>query len=349
MLSGDGDFTKGGVGEYSEINYKEYFAAYKRIIIAARGSEWYAKLLSTWQKAVFPRAVATVEATQTSEAVGPQGEKGPEDARKIALGNELSEFLQHLTISGEGINATPADLEANTNDSVSGVNANNAASEIATASDAAPEAAAEETPEVAASAGQGADDNSAGDPSHADSETDKEEGVLSYAGSEHRSVTEPVHSSNNGDSASISRSRRAPRPSITDTEPDVPPAPAPPRTLRRTYSFIDESTAVTPPLSSRLTTPTLMQHPHSESTAQVAPQTTSFISPSAQLAVEAPAPSNADSMTIPAAGPVGANRRGRSSKNVTPKQALDRQTTAEMPLQASQVAIPRTRRSQTGT
>ncbi|KAF8869282.1 hypothetical protein CPB84DRAFT_1856570 [Gymnopilus junonius] len=219
LLSGDGDFSRSGIGNYSNINYKEYFANYKQMIIAARGSAWHA------------------EGNSGSEGNNVDSQvNSPEEARRLALGNELSELLQQLTTSEAGHTIPEA-------------NANGAA------------------PRAMTSVDENVNSNDEGPGS----------------GNSGNLIVAPIYHSGERQSTSVSQPRPAPRPSITDTEPDVPTASNLPwGTLRRTYSFIDEPSADTPPLFSQLAAPTPLQCSHSESNMHTASEPTPFVPQSLQ-------------------------------------------------------------------
>lgn len=309
MLSGDGDFTKAGVGNYSKINYKELFAAYKRMVIAARGSPWHRNLLSTWQKAIFPRGNAVAQATADVGNAGSGSKISAEDARRQAQGNEITNFLACLTIPDTATNNVAS------TEQLQDANTVREASEVVDANNAAP---ATETHQ----------DQQAGDSedqSHANSETDDNSSPPFSAHSEDPSSAAPSVPSETYKSAPTSQPRSAPRPSITDTEPDVPIASDHhPRALRRTYSFIDEPMADAPPPSSQLQVPALMQRSRSESAVdvEVASESTPFIHPSLQIAEDVLSAMGVDGATIPAANLGGTQRRVRSKKGAS-KQAVE--------------------------
>ncbi|KAF8887438.1 hypothetical protein CPB84DRAFT_1849848 [Gymnopilus junonius] len=285
LLSGDGDFSRSGIGNYSNINYKEYFANYKQMIIAARGSAWHAELLSTWQKVVFPHGIVATEATQGSEGNNVDSQvNSPEEAQRLALGNELSELLQQLTTSEAGVSTPYADNQTNSSDTIPEANANGAAPRAMTSVD-----------ENVNSNDEGPGSGNSGNLSDPNSETDEEEAALSYIGSgAHRFTTSPC-----------------PRPSIADTEPDVPTASNLPRA------------------------PTPLQHSHSESNMHTASEPTPFVPQSLQPP-SGDVLASGSSNEIPPSRSARANRQGHNSKKAAAEQVLNGQTLVGMISQESQ-------------
>lgn len=107
---------------------------------------------------------------------------------------------------------------------------------------------------------------------------------------------------------------------------------------------MDMSEADTPPLSSQLAAPALLERSHSESNMQAAPEPTPYTPLPAQPATR-DAPASGTNNVITPAGLSDANRRGRSKKAAMKEQVLDGQNVTETSLQTGQVLNPRSRRA----